>query len=357
GAALIWKADLHRFSYAARPNPHFIGGKAYIGGKFVDIGILFPKAGSNQVICYFVTKSDAGDLGRREQAQNSDPYRLQVIRFDASTGLLKNHLQLPARFGISSVMSSYDGKFIVRTGNLLTLYTSGFKALKRRVLPNTGEYDEWSVRLSPSGKTLLVDHYRPFRSQHFVMGTSSFAPLVPSAEGTLFPLFAISDNAITKPDAGQRSISIGDFRGGWRKLATALHCVSNPVFLKDDKILNACEHEVVVLATNGDELMRDHLNNNEHLEELVSVTPDGAFFAVSAAKSKGGFMDLSSVKRSDTTILVYNVGSHKRIFRIRVDPVPHADYDFALAPDGSKLAIMIDGSVKVYMLNPKATAK
>src|SRR5919197_6310657 len=98
--------------------------------------------------------------------------------------------------------------------------------------------------------------------------------------------------------------------------------------------------------------MRDAVDKNEHLEELVSITPDGRFFAVSAMQTKGGFMDYTSVKRSRTRILVYDTALRRRIASIQVDPIPKKDYDFALAPDGSKLAVMIDSQLTAYAIQP-----
>ena len=76
GTQPLWAVDLRPFSYSSRPNPHYIGGKAYIGGKFVDIGVLFPA--SDEVICYFVTKADAGQLVRRNESHSHRSLRLTI---------------------------------------------------------------------------------------------------------------------------------------------------------------------------------------------------------------------------------------------------------------------------------------
>jgi len=132
GTQPLWAVDLRPFSYSSRPNPHYIGGKAYIGGKFVDIGVLFPT--SDEVICYFVTKADAGQLVRRNELTPTDPFVLQFVAFDAKTGALKFRNQLPTRSGISSVMMNDEGNFIVRNGDFLRLYSPDFKVLRERKL-------------------------------------------------------------------------------------------------------------------------------------------------------------------------------------------------------------------------------
>jgi len=132
GTQPLWAVDPRPFSYSSRPNPHYIGGKAYIGGKFVDIGVLFPT--SDEVICYFVTKADAGQLVRRNELTPADPFVLQFVAFDAKTGALKFRNQLPTRSGISSVMMNDEGNFIVRNGDFLRLYSPDFKVLRERKL-------------------------------------------------------------------------------------------------------------------------------------------------------------------------------------------------------------------------------
>ena len=59
------------------------------------------------------------------------------------------------------------------------------------------------------------------------------------------------------------------------------------------------------------------------------------------------------VKRSRTRILVYDTMLGKQIASVRVEPIPQRDYSFALAPDGSKLAVMIDNHLKVYSIQPE----
>ena len=67
-------------------------------------------------------------------------------------------------------------------------------------------------------------------------------------------------------------------------------------------------------------------------------------------------MDYTSVKRSRTRILVYDTALRKRIASVQVDPIPKKDYDFALAPDGSKLVVMIDSQLKAYAISPQLPA-
>jgi hypothetical protein len=347
-----WTANLNEFSYRLRPNPHYMGGRPYIGGKFVDLGVAAITA-SNEILCYFVTKTDAGQLERRESLGAADPFQLQLVFFDSTTGRLKRRRQLPARSGFSSVMINNEGNLIVRSGNFLRLYSRDLVLIKERPLELTQQVmmDEWRLRLSTSGKTLLLNHYSPSGVSDEVLDASSLQMLL-TLKAPKFRDFSIAEKTILKSDRDHKQLFIRRFDGFWQELIPKgpLPCVSSPVLIDDEIVLNACGHEVLLLSTKGDVLMRDVVGKNEHLEELVSVTPNGRFFAASVMQTKGGFMDYTSVKRSHTRVLVYDTVLRKRIASVQIDPIPKTDYDFALAPDGSKLAVMIDSQLDAYVI-------
>ncbi len=202
GTQPLWAVDLRPFSYSSRPNPHYIGGKAYIGGKFVDIGVLFPT--SDEVICYFVTKADAGQLVRRNELTPTDPFVLQFVAFDAKTGALKFRKQLPTHSGISSVMMNDEGNFIVRNGDFLRLYSPDFKVLRERKLEGVKKYDYWELRLSPTGRTLLLKHYIPSNTHIEILRSSSLSPLGSGLDRALSFRFAISDDSLATAEESTR---------------------------------------------------------------------------------------------------------------------------------------------------------
>src|SRR5262249_23482889 len=157
--------------------------------------------------------------------------------------------------------------------------------------------DEWSQKLSISGKTLLLNHYSPSGTHDEILDTSLLQTrLILKVPG--FRDFSISENTILNADRDHNELFTREFGGHWQKLVIQppLSCISNPVLINDSAVVSACGHEIVLLNTGGDVLMRDTVDKREHLEELVSVTPDGRFVAVSAMRTKGGFMDYTSIK-------------------------------------------------------------
>ena len=348
---LLWTADLSPFSYGSRPNPNNIGGTPYVDGKFADMGVIFKSL--DEAFCYFVTKPTSGQLEQRGKLETTGPFQLQLVSFVAQTGTLKYRKELPARAGVTSVIVNSEGRLVVRTGDFLRLYSTDFATYSERLLPSAW-LRGWEVRASPTGKTLGL-RYSSYPLERFELLDSKSLSMVGSPQSDhLLPFFSISDSGIVQPDRERKNLLVRDFGGEWRTRpkSNSLTCISNnPVLINDNQLLNACGRDVVLLSTGGDVLMRDVVDKDEQLEELVSVTPEGKFLAVSAMQTEGGFMDYARIKRSRTRILVYDTSLRKRIASVRVDPIPRKDYDFALAPDGTKLIVMIDNRLVVYAID------
>jgi hypothetical protein len=344
----IWTADLEAFSYASRPNPHNIGGKPYIDGKFADIGVVFKS--SDEVICYFVTQTGNVQLGHRESLEDSGPFNLQLVTLDAKTGNLRLRKELPARPHFTSVAVNNDRNLLVRSGDTLRLYSSDFTVLKERLL-ETKELERWVFKVSPSGNTILLEHYSPSNTNDEVLKSASFEHLF-TFKVQWFPEASISEKTLLKASPDTRQILVRNFDGPWQGISTRdiLLCVANPVLVDDSTVLNACGQRVTLFTTTGEVLMQDTIDKKEHLEQLVSVTPDGRYAAVSAMHTKGGFMDYSSVKRSNTRVIIYDTKLRRRVASVPVEPIPQKDYDFALAPAGDRLVVMIDSTVKAFAI-------
>lgn len=345
-----WTADLGPFSYATRPNPHYIGGKPYIGGKLADIGIIFPAY--DEAICYFVTESQNLQLGHREKLDEASSFSLELVAFDTKTGVLRYRKQLPAKPRFTLVAVTKDRNLVVRSGDILRLYSPGFEVLKERVL-GTKDYDVWTLKVSPSGSTMLLDHYYPFDTHDEILSTRAFDSLF-KFKVEFFPNSSITDNVLLK-SSDTKQIFASNFASPLEAvpIPKTISCVGDPVLVNDAEVLNACGQQVTLISRSGQVLMQDMLDRKEHLEQLVSLTPDGRFAAVSARQNKGGFMDYSSIKRSHTRILIYDTELRRRVASVPVEPIPQKDYDFALAPAGDTLVVMADNSVKAYSVSPQ----
>ena len=141
---------------------------------------------------------------RRNELTPTDPFVLQFVAFDAKTGALKFRKQLPTRSGISSVMMNDEGNFIVRNGDFLRLYSPDFKVLRERKLEGVKKYDYWELRLSPTGRTLLLKHYIPSNTHIEILRSSSLSPLGSGLDRALSFRFAISDDSLATAEESTR---------------------------------------------------------------------------------------------------------------------------------------------------------
>lgn len=88
----------------------------------------------------------------------------------------------------------------------------------------------------------------------------------------------------------------------------------------------------------------------EPLEQKRVVSQDGRLVAISLAhlEIKKHIASKASMSITARRIGVYDVSVKKWALTVDVVPLPKNDYDFALSPDGSKLAILNDRKVSVY---------
>jgi hypothetical protein len=82
----------------------------------------------------------------------------------------------------------------------------------------------------------------------------------------------------------------------------------------------------------------------------VAAAPEGRFVALTLAATnvKKHILTEASVCLVALQVVVYDLILKTRVLTLTVDPLPKNDYDFALSPDGSKLAILNDKKVSVY---------
>ncbi|HZU30421.1 MAG TPA: hypothetical protein VFB79_04860 [Candidatus Angelobacter sp.] len=99
-------------------------------------------------------------LAKRDASGGSGNYFLVVKILDAHSGQPIKEMQFPTSADYSSVVPTHDGKFLVRAGNALGLFSSDFKLLGSRELP-TGHVtviDYTEVKVTPSGKHIAIIH-------------------------------------------------------------------------------------------------------------------------------------------------------------------------------------------------------
>jgi hypothetical protein len=126
-------------------------------------GVVF--VSPDRVVIYQVNRNPNGTrLAKRDASGGSGNFILLATVLNAHTGQEIRHMQFLTASDYSSILPTHHGNFIVRTGNLLSLFSPNFNPLLARELPLTKEapIDYWEVRVTPSGKQVVLVHQQVF---------------------------------------------------------------------------------------------------------------------------------------------------------------------------------------------------
>lgn len=127
-------------------------------------GVIF--ISPERVLVYQVNRSrGVTRLASRDASGGSGNFILQIKVLDAKNGTEVKSFDLPTNADFSKVIPTHDGKFIVRTGDVLYLYSANFERLLARSLPLNRQSQEeaWQISVSPSGRKLALVHQQIFR--------------------------------------------------------------------------------------------------------------------------------------------------------------------------------------------------
>ena len=229
-------------------------------------------------------------------------------------------------------------------------------------LSHTDPYEGWEISTSTSGKTIVLNHY--IRNHRRMLDFSHFAVL----DGGTFKLkltwtespalngdsYSISDTAMARnqyKDGTYYAIATEFGSRIWNPIwkESERFCPAPPTFVTDNSFIYSCRG-LSLVSTKGEVLMADGFNKGESLGGKIAVAQSGRAVAVSLDRTKGiDFWDTGKgVRLVATDLLVYDPSIRKRLLTIELSPLPKNDYDFALSPDGSKLAVLNDRNVSVY---------
>ncbi len=118
-----------------------------------------------EVAVYQVSKQHrSAKLGARDTSGGAGNFFLDVKIFESHGGHLLHSMSLPTSAAFSKVAPTHDGKFIVRTGDMLWLYSGGFQQLAARDLPlkRSAPLEEWEVNVDRSGQFVVLVHQTLF---------------------------------------------------------------------------------------------------------------------------------------------------------------------------------------------------
>ncbi|MGZ4875246.1 MAG: hypothetical protein ACXV5R_08760, partial [Candidatus Angelobacter sp.] len=114
-----------------------------------------------RILVYQVNRSrGAAKLAARDASGGSGNFILEIKVLNAQDGSEVKSLQLPTNAEFSKVIATRDGRFIVRTGGVLYLYSADFTRLASHALPlkRVTQEEGWQIGVSPSGDEVQLVH-------------------------------------------------------------------------------------------------------------------------------------------------------------------------------------------------------
>jgi hypothetical protein len=303
----------------------------------------------------------------------SPPPELQTFHaavLDAKTGGVRVKQEWPKQEAPSWLIPVRDEKLITCDQEKIHLYSASFEHLKDLELPEPDDCrGVLTVReggRSPSRRSILVSNLSGPAYQLRVLDTATFTlSSISGGDKSLTP-GSISDLWFIEGCRKQTEICIRMWDGPWH--AVEFTGVSEPfkasfrlkpVFVNEDTFAIFEGDTLTFAKTEGAVLFQKKLpKEHEFSSYLPAASRDSDRFAVMETRQRGitySNLDMSSYQ-ADDEIVVFSLSERRAIFALRVTgnspwlPLIEHHNTFALSPDGSLLAVVSDGILRVYKL-------
>lgn len=281
---------------------------------------------------------------------------------DVQTGKLQGTKEWSVPRPRGGIIPVGEGKFVVVTPAMIALYAPSLELLKDFNLSTEQQSHLWNFYSSPSGKSILMEYHYPEASFQWI-DTSSLQPQ--SAWKDRLPRLSISDNDLaisretySKSHGFLAEVFVRPRNGVERTVCRQLVGKGDgcgiPQFLSNDLLALWAPHEFrVVTDGGGDSPLKATVSKDEWLGRPFYPSADGKRFATTIWAHKGGseFFDVSyqgMLKR----IVVYDMSSHQKVYTLDVGKKKIKDLSgLALSPDGSLIAILLNGVVETYKIS------
>jgi len=129
----------------------------------IQQGILFLTP--EKILLYQVNRTvEQAKLAPRGSTGGAGNFFLNIRVLNAQDGKAVHALDLTTTAGISSVLRTHDGAFLVRSGTALYRYSPDFQQTASKNLPieRTAPWEDWKIQVSPSGERAVLLHEQVF---------------------------------------------------------------------------------------------------------------------------------------------------------------------------------------------------
>lgn len=337
-------------------------------------GVVF--LSDDRLLIYQVGRTaEQAKLAPRGSTGGSGNFLLNIKILDVQTGRVVKALELVTNAGISDVLATRRGGFLVRAGNSLTLYSSTFEQVASREIniEKKAPVEGWQVRVSPSGARVVLMHEQVDSNAEVLADGSILHDGQAKVDvevldsGTLQPQktltlahtlsfwspgedFLVSSNPAHSYNDHQ--VGLLDFDGKWTPIHANFQLSKSPC----GYAANALDHGLIVLygcetftalSTTGKRV----LSQNDGRFIFASTEGSGHYLALECDHYRMGVSaphhsaDLSS--RADR-IQVYNLATRTRMLSVSV----HSDtIQYALSGLGD-LAVVDGPAVEIVPSKP-----
>jgi hypothetical protein len=316
---------------------------------------------NNVVSATFITQEQTNDLAHRDQPDEALPLRLHAIFLDAESGKVRASKEWFLTRPRGGVIAVGSGRFAALTPAMIAVYSPSFELEKDFKLSSKQQSELWDFRPSPSGKSIVAE-YHTAQSYFQWIDTNTLLP-----RSTFIPnvSFSISDddvvvwrNPYIKSKGSLTELLIQTADGPWRTICRVLNgqddtCSGRPQFLSNDLLALVMPHGFnLMLKTGGDAFFKMSFHKDEWLDCPLYPSRDGKRIAVTVWGHKGGSAILDTSSRSRLKrIEIYDLSNLHAVFTLDAKQQKIQNVTgVALSPDGSMLAILTEGFVKVYQL-------
>lgn len=351
-AQLLWRAEVLHVSPARKGPLVPTSDPNRAGLTFVD---------ATRLIVYEVDSNLEVDHPANS-TRVDNPVQLVAYLLDADTGG-----RLSSRdWGTGSHSSSISvvaGGILMRTGSMLRLLTKDLAEIKKidfrdQARANRFQFDILELSVSPTGKTIMLNAIDQ-RANESRMELLDGADLDYSGSWVdrppLYHLYSISDSEIAAADESRSQIVRAKFGSvQWQDLGEKSRggCLGLPTFITADLLLVHVCGNLVVEDDEGRVRSVLGMSQNEPSSYKIAFSyfPGPVAFSHDDIKITKHAFSEPTVQTISRRVLVYDLRLHKIVQSLDVSPLPTTVYDFALSPDGSKLAILSDRTVSVYRI-------
>ena len=357
-----WRTDL-RPAVGSKPLPRVFTSRSGIELKYQPITSLW-FTDNNTIAATFLTRESQINSALPRRGDQNLPLRLRGVFLDTERGKITAIRDWPTQSTLARIVAAEDGKFVTQRGDELTLYGPDLQQLKETNLPPAHDQDEWVAGpASPTGRSILVrllvaegrlESWR-WVEIHTLQITHSWEAQPRAA------IVSITDNRILRDGicaCAQDKLELRGLSTEWTIIGPGLF---RDIFFLNDDLFFMPNFPIkpgapaLIVRSDGEVLFtyKQPSEGGVFWRRAVPST-EGKRFVIIGVRSEGKqpVLDISGhwvLKR----ILVGDLSSGAQPYALDVKgPKISGQMQFALSPNGLRLAVLNKETVQVFDLPP-----